>query len=214
MLTRLETPRAGRLATLALALLLAACGGGDDASSFAGTVAVGAGVAGASVTVKQVNGVQHALVSDAEGRFAGEWRQATPAMIQCRGGSAAGQPNGLVLHAFVADGATLNCTPLTELLVWRRFGMVPAQAFARFDAALATGAADSTSAEASVLNALAELAGAYLDTDRTPRDWATRTLRAGDAADDHDVALHAVAEVLEGRQAALDMLGELIVAPN
>lgn len=214
MLTRLEAPRAGRLASLALALLLVACGDGDDAASFAGTVAVGAGVAGASVTVKQANGVQHALVSDAEGRFAGEWRQATPAMIECRGGSAAGQPNGLVLHAFVASGATLNCTPLTELLAWRRLGLSPAQAFARFDTALASSAADNTSAEASVLNALAELAGAYVDTDRRPRDWTTRPLRAGDAADDHDVALHGVAEVLEGRQAALDLLGELIVAPN
>lgn len=214
MLTRLEAPRAGRLATLALALLLSACAGGGDASSFAGTAAVGAGVAGASVTVKQANGVQHALVSDAEGRFAGEWRQSTPAMIQCRGGSAAGQPNSLVLHAFVDGGATLNCTPLTELLAWRRLGLSPAQAFARFDTALASGAADSAGAEASVLNALADLAGAYFDADRIPRDWATRPLRAGDAADDHDVALHGVAEVLEGRQAALDLLGELIVAPN
>lgn len=214
MLKRLEAPRAGRLATFALALLLSACAGGDDASSFAGTAAVGAGVAGASVTVKQANGVVHALVSDAEGRFAGDWRQATPAMIECRGGAADGQPNGLVLHAFVDGGATLNCTPLTELLAWRRFGMSPAQAFARFDTALAAGAADSAGAETSVLNALADLAGAYFDSDRTPRDWVTRLLRAGDAADDHDVALHGVAEVLEGRQAALDLLGELIVTPN
>jgi hypothetical protein len=124
------------LASAGLALL-AACGGGGGGSAdttagpsvpLSGTVAVGAPLVGATVTVKGANGEIATATTNADGEYTTNIAAlTTPLMVQARGTSA-GNPIELFSLATSAS-ATLNVTPLTHAVTTQVFGGHPAISF-------------------------------------------------------------------------------------
>lgn len=141
------------LAPLAASLLLAACGGGDTmdlASSKAenmatgsGVAAVGAPLAGASVSIRCAGGAPLSLVTDASGAFTFPVSGLQlPCAARVSGGSAGGVANTRTLHSVFAVFGRVNVTPLTELLVAR---LVEGEPAGYFDAFTTAGQASKVS---------------------------------------------------------------------
>lgn len=151
----------------ALLMLLTACGGGkgdqikqaavsEDAlsntlsptpppSTLTGTVAVGAAVVGAQVTVKCLNGTASAVApTDAVGAFSIALRDLLPpCLLQASGGTVNGQGLTATLHGLAHAAGVANITPLTELTLARALGRDPANSYAAF-----SGSADMPDAVA------------------------------------------------------------------
>lgn len=84
-----------------------------------GTVATGAPIIGATVSIKDANGVVVSAVTNGGGfyQFNGNPGQlTTPFALEVSGGNLNGLPNTLVLHSLSAQGGNINVTPLTEFL--------------------------------------------------------------------------------------------------
>ena len=135
----MQSPRRA-VAPLALASLLAACGGGGGGGegggggaslSINGTAATGPAIAGATVAAKCAAGSGSATTSSSgsfDMKIAGG---ASPCVLRVSSGGGA-------LHSLVpagSSGATANLTPLSELIVARVNGGDPDALFTTFDAA-------------------------------------------------------------------------------
>jgi hypothetical protein len=124
--------------TLALmsAVLLSSCGGGGGAGSISGdtnladgTVAVGAPIAGALVTARDVNGkTSNTVTADAEGKYSRLNLSGLTAPIIIDATGELGQmPVKLSTPLTSASGGTTNVTPLTTALSAMLAGGDPAQ---------------------------------------------------------------------------------------
>ncbi len=190
---------------------VAACGD-DPAQEVSGTAAVGAALAGATVQVRDAQGQVRHATADASGAFRLSGVPDGALMVRCEGGLAQGEANRQRLHGLVLGGRTVNCTPLTELALWKVMGGPPGQAFDSFGAGTARdlSAAAMAEAESAVLAALAAGAGVDIDPAAIPRRWHDTPLRAGDAGDAHDAALDALREAIAD-QGSMDFMGEMVV---
>ncbi|WP_240071666.1 hypothetical protein [Cupriavidus taiwanensis] len=190
---------------------VAACGD-ELAQDVSGTAAVGAALAGASIQVRDSQGQVRHATADASGAFRLSGVPDGALMVRCEGGLAQGEPNRQRLHGLVLGGRTVNCTPLTELALWKLTGGPPAQAFDGFGRASAKGlsAQALVEAESAVLAALAAGAGVDVDPAAVPRGWHDTPLQAGNAGDAHDAALDALREAIAD-QASMDFMGEMVV---
>ncbi|WP_077035824.1 carboxypeptidase-like regulatory domain-containing protein [Pelomonas sp. KK5] len=191
-----------QLFSIAALLSLAGCLGGG-AEPVTGTAAVGAALDGASVELRDALGGRHAATSDAQGRFTLDEVPAGPVMVRCTA-------NAQRLHGLLLNGRIVNCTPLTELALWKLLGRAPAGVFDGFSEADAKGldAGAVAAAEAAVLAALRDGAGVDIDPSAVPVQWAQTRLVAGSAQDAHDLALDALGLQVKG-QAALDLMGDV-----
>lgn len=148
-MTSAQHPRSTRAWPVigALVLILSACGSGGDSGSppteptvakttFTGTVATGAALAGASVSIKCLVG-EGTVTSGDDGTYTVALNDATLPCIA----SATSTDGNTVLHAVVdpAGGTTqtLNINPLTELVAAKLAGGDPATLQAAFDTAAA-----------------------------------------------------------------------------
>lgn len=190
---------------------VAACGD-DPAQEVSGTAAVGAALAGATVQVRDAQGQVRHATADASGAFRLSGVPDGALMVRCEGGLAQGEANRQRLHGLVLSGRTVNCTPLTELALWKVMGGPPGQAFDSFGAGTASNlsAAAMAEAESAVLAALAAGAGVDIDPAAIPRRWHDTPLRAGNAGDAHDAALDALREAIAD-QGSMDFMGEMVV---
>ncbi|TDF65132.1 hypothetical protein [Cupriavidus sp. L7L] len=190
---------------------LAACGD-DESRDIGGTAAVGAALAGASVQLRDTQGQVRQATADASGAFRLHSVPDGAVMVRCDGGQAQGEANRQRLHGLVLAGQTVNCTPLTELALWKLLDGPPAQAFDSFGPQHAARlSADAiAAAEQAVLDALAEGAGVGIDPAAVPRRWHDTPLAAGNPADPHDAALDAMREAIAD-QPTLDLMGEMVL---
>ncbi|EYS87344.1 hypothetical protein CF68_03050 [Cupriavidus sp. SK-4] len=190
---------------------VAACGD-DHAPEVSGTAAVGAALAGATVQLRDAQGQVRNATTDAKGAFRLAEVPGGALMVRCEGGLAQGEPNRLRLHGLVLGGRTVNCSPLTELALWKLLGGPPAQAFDSFGQGRARdlSAEAMAEAEAAVLAALAAGAGVDIDPAALPRRWHDTPLEAGNASDPHDAALDALRDAIAD-QASMDFMGEMVV---
>ncbi|WP_454711819.1 hypothetical protein [Cupriavidus nantongensis] len=199
--------------------LVLACGvavvtacGDDSAQEVSGTAAVGAALAGATVQLRDAQGqVRHAS-ADASGVFRLSGVPDGALMVRCEGGNAQGQPNRQRLHGLVLGGRTVNCTPLTELALWKLTGGPPSQAFDSFGKGTASDLSAETlaAAETAVLAALTAGAGVDIDPAAIPQRWHDTPLQPGNTSDPHDAALDALREAIAD-QTAMDFMGEMVV---
>lgn len=128
--------KVARSLALLFPITLAACGGGGDQPStlagptFSGTVAIGEPLAGASVLVWDLDGVQTNTVTDAAGRYSVQFIR-PPSGRQLYFietiAPATGVPNAPAAYPRLYSlanraGGTLNVTPLTTLLVAQLLG--------------------------------------------------------------------------------------------
>jgi len=116
------------LAAVALAALLAGCGGGG-VLEIRGFAATGAAIIDGDVTAKCVNGPELTGKTAADGTFRlGLARdQSPPCLVRVSKG-------GTTLFSFAGDKGRLNVTPLTDLSVRRALGADPATVFGAFSA--------------------------------------------------------------------------------
>lgn len=125
--------RSALATTMSLALSLVACGGGGDAAPstphLTGTAAVGAALAGANVTARCAAGPDITGTTGSDGEFDLSLAsgQALPCMVRVTGGSPA-----VTLHSLATASGRINITPLTELIVARAAGQMPASLFEPF----------------------------------------------------------------------------------
>ncbi|WP_354683534.1 hypothetical protein [Cupriavidus necator] len=193
------------------AAAVAACGD-DHAQEVSGTAAVGAALAGATVQLRDTQGQMRQPTADAKGAFRLAGVPGGALMVRCEGGLAHGEPNRQRLHGLVLGGRIVNCSPLTELALWKLLGGPPGQVFDSFGQGTARdlSAAAMAAAEAAVLATLATGAGVDIDPAAVPRRWHDTPLAAGDASDAHDAALEALREAIAD-QASMDFMGEMVV---
>jgi len=218
---------------LALAIifssLLAGCGGGGVVTSaglvggsernpapdpiasiltLSGTAATGRAIAAAAIGAKCQIGSGNATTAD-DGRFQINVTDgALPCLLQTTDPS-----DGSTLHSAAgsADGttttATVNVTPLTEMLTARVLGQPPAAFYAAFDAGAATLKLSPARLKAAQNDVTAVLTGT-VDTTQLPADFAASPLKAAtptDASmgDKYDQLLDALRIKLNARQVAL-----------
>lgn len=182
--------------TLACAVLIAGCGGGDTAPatpSLSGVAAVGAPIVGGSVAVKCAGGLALNTTTSA----AGAWQvsfsgQTLPCAVQVSGGTAGGSANTTPYHSLALSLGTVNITPLTDLVVAQLTG---ASFSTWFDAPMFTGV--DTAAVNAALNSVATGLGLNGTLGSLNPLTAAFAAQPGDTLDD----------MLEAMQAALGTLG-------
>lgn len=153
---------------LASALALSACGGGGGASTsagpaLAGTAAVGAALANASVVAKCTAGPDLTGTTDSAGRYnlALTSSHTAPCIVQVAGGSPS-----ITLYGYATAAGTVNVTPLTDLVLTKALGAAPANAFASFDSTTAaTIGAGLTAAKTYVNNQVKAMTGSSPSAD-------------------------------------------------
>lgn len=122
------------IGTVLLGILLSACGGGGGGSNppppnktLSGTAATGAPVAGATVTLKDRNGVSRTTTTASNGSYSLNVTGLTPPfLVRVEGGTT-------VLYSTAANDGTLNVHPFTNLIVtvyYETFGTTVDAAFA------------------------------------------------------------------------------------
>lgn len=199
-----------RISLAMAALLLAACGGGGgggDTSNtlqLSGTAATGLAIAGKTVEAKCASGTGTAT-SGADGSYSVSVSGGTlPCVLRVTAA------DGTVLHA-VAQGsgssATVNITPLSELMLARLAGKKPADFFGAFEPAKITASA-VTEAQAAVVSALqdiVDLSGINLLSDKLQ---AASGSSSGNA---FDQKLDALKARLAAAQTTLDGLTQAMV---
>ncbi|WP_202922511.1 hypothetical protein [Sinimarinibacterium sp. NLF-5-8] len=117
----------------AAAALLAGCGGHSGSPGLEGIVATGAAVANANVAVACADGSRLSGTTTQAGRYRDLSipASALPCALQASGGT---PTLSAPLHSYLAEGNSVNITPLTDLVVAAASGQVPSQWFAGFDA--------------------------------------------------------------------------------
>jgi len=159
--------RSCRAATLAAgALLASACTDQDDRvgaaptpalEELSGTAAVGAPIAGGSVTAKCGGGLSFAGTTGSDGSFriVDVPRQALPCALRVSGGTVDGVASTRNYHSFAAAAGVVNLTPLTDLAVAAASGMDPQAWFEAIGAAQPPRLAAVATALATLLERLA-----------------------------------------------------------
>ncbi len=114
---------------VAVAALLAACGGSSTNPSISGLAATGAALANAIVTAKCSSGPTVTGMTFSDGSFSLQLTgsQAMPCLVQVSNGA-------VTLHGFAVDAGRINVTPLTDWVIAKAIGVDDAVAFASFDA--------------------------------------------------------------------------------
>lgn len=117
--------------SLALAALVAGCGGGNDdpapaASTLSGVAAVGDPIVGGAIAVKCAGGAALATTTSASGG----WQvsisgQTLPCAVQVSGGTVGGTANTTPYHSIAVSFGTINVTPLTDLVVAQLLATAP-----------------------------------------------------------------------------------------
>lgn len=150
--------------TLGIALL-SSCGGGGDSvvvpSTLNGLAAQGVAMGGASVTAKCTTGAILTTTAAADGRFSLSLAntQALPCILKAQSGTTA-------VYSYAVDYGRVNLTPLSDLVLTAAGRDMPANLFAAWTPALATGInANLVSAKAYVHNQIAQLDFNAVDTD-------------------------------------------------
>lgn len=142
------------------ALLLSACGGGGGDTTapvpLSGTVAVGAPLANADVSIKGANGGTASAITDANGDYTADIAGLTAPFMVRASGLSAGVPTELFSVATSAT-ATLNVTPLTTALTTQVLGTAPAQAFEQASAIAAVNATTLNLAKTRLVQALEDV---------------------------------------------------------
>ncbi|MEM5432734.1 carboxypeptidase-like regulatory domain-containing protein [Cupriavidus oxalaticus] len=207
-----KQPGSWRHLVLACAVAALAACGDDESRDLSGTAAVGAPLTGASVQLRDTKGQVRQATTDAGGAFRLAGVPDGAVMVRCEGGLAQGEANRLQLHGLVQAGSTVNCTPLTELALWKLLDGPPARAFDSFGPAHAARLSSDAiaAAEQAVLAALADGAGVDVDPAAVPRRWHDTPLAAGNPGDPHDAALDGMREAIAD-QPTLDLMGEMVV---
>jgi hypothetical protein len=203
-----RTPFFRRATTVVLAALLAACGGGGGdgesttptAHALGGTAAVGAPIAGGTVSVACAGGDGATATTAGDGTWTVDVTGRTlPCAVQVSGGTAGGAASTVTLHsvALAFDG-TVNLTPLTDLALAQLLAGNPSAWFADpdFSGIDAAAVADAVEALAASLGLADALAG-------TDPFTATFEAQAGDTVDDLLEALQAALGTLSKTYAAL-----------
>jgi len=157
---------------VAAAALVAACGGGGGGGETAaaqsdvtlsGVAATGLALATAPVDVKCASGTGSATTNASGGYTVTVANGALPCIVKVTGTAADGST--VTLHS-LAQGtgstATANVTPLTEMILARAVGTLPADLFANFGTGTAVTAAAVTQASTDILAALSTAAGVDL----------------------------------------------------
>jgi hypothetical protein len=193
--------------TIALAAVLAACGGGDGNGSstapttqtLGGTAAVGAPIVGGSVAVSCAGGDALAATTSSTGTWTVTVSgQTLPCAVQVSGGTVGGSASTVKLHSIaLAFDGTVNLTPLTDLAVAKLIAGDPAAWFAK---PVFTGV--DQAAVAAAVEALATSLGLATALGTTDPFTAAFEAKAGDAIDD----------LLEALQAALGSLSKTYAA--
>lgn len=121
------------IATLS-ALGLQGCGGGsgsDASAHLSGTAAVGAALPGATVTARCASGPELTGTTAGDGHFdlTLSGNQTLPCVLRVTGGSPT-----VTLHSLATAAGRVNITPLTELVLARATGGLPATLFETPDA--------------------------------------------------------------------------------
>ena len=176
--------------------------------TLSGTAATGRAIAVAAISAKCQVGSGSATTSD-DGRFQ---INVTGGMLPCLL-QTTDPTDGSTLHgaAGSADGttstATVNVTPLTEMLTARALGQTPAAFFAAFDAGSATQNLSPARLKAAQTDVTTVLTGT-VDTTQLPADFAASPLKAAtatdaSAGDKHDQLLDALRSKLNARHVAL-----------
>ena len=166
-----------------IAAALAACGGGDDymttpaapaATTLGGTIAVGAPMLNATISVKDAQGVVVSAAVGADGSYSGLSLAGLVAPFSLQ---ACGFIDGNYgcYYAVVGQAGTGNVTPLTNATVALALGSDPAALFAAAGGASAPSAAALDTQAAKLRSALADLlakagVGAGVDFATTPFD--------------------------------------------
>jgi len=206
-----------RVAFVSAACLLASCGGGgggDDGGGPAppsgglvvsGTVATGAALAAAAVDVKCRTGAASAT-SAANGTYAVTVTGGTlPCAVRATSGS-------LILHSIatgIGSSAHANVTPVTELVVARVSGVLPANYFAAFGAATSLSDSAVAQAAAAVVASL-EANGLSLAGVGDPVAGPLIAASGSAAGDAHDQALERLDSALAASGVALDVLAQAV----
>lgn len=160
--------------TLALAVaLLAACGGGNDPPpelQLSGVAATGKAMAGAAIEVKCDGGSDETIADDAGAYSVTLMEASLPCSVRATGTG----DHPVVLHSIAEAGtsktgqnrteALANVTPLTELVLARLTGQLPADFHAGFSGDTVTPE-DLETATQEVLEALQDAAGITLEGD-------------------------------------------------
>lgn len=119
--------------TLAVALMLGACGGSDtppsaSANVLSGTAAVGAPVVGGTVSVSCAGGSTLSTSTSSMGVWSVTTAgQTLPCAVQISGGTIGvnGSINSTPYHSIAVTFGTINITPLTDLIVANLIGAMP-----------------------------------------------------------------------------------------
>ncbi len=103
---------------VAVAALLAACGGSSTNPSISGLAATGAALANASVTAKCSSGPTVTGMTFSDGSFSIQLTgsQAMPCLVQVSNGA-------VTLHGFAVDAGRINVTPLTDWVIAKAIGV-------------------------------------------------------------------------------------------
>ncbi|MES2742272.1 MAG: carboxypeptidase-like regulatory domain-containing protein [Pseudomonadota bacterium] len=131
----------GGIAALGSAVLLSGCGGGGSSAPVAvtppvtvaskpmsGTVASGAPMLGATVTVKDANGVTRSAIAAADGTYSGVSTEGTTGPYSVQGCGVV-DANYTCLYSVVQQAGVANVTPLTNATVALALGGDPAAMF-------------------------------------------------------------------------------------
>jgi hypothetical protein len=172
------------MSALAVVTMLTACGGGGSAGgstpSLTGTVAVGAPMANATITVKDGAGNTKTTTTDTNGKYtiSDVSTLKAPLMLQAKG-----QVTGreLTLHSVLETTPTassvLNATPATEAITAHAMGNDPASVFADQTKIANINANDLKAAKTKLTEAIAEVLKA-MGQDSTKIDLFTTAFNA------------------------------------
>lgn len=208
--------------TVALAALLSACGGGGGAGApaapiappapaaltISGTAATGAAMAAAAVQIKCAGGTGTAT-SSADGSYTASITGASlPCVLSATSGTTTLRS---VAEAGSATSATVNITPLSEIITAKLAGGDASTLFATFDAAAqakltATGLADARVAVTAALKGTVDLTG--VDPIKDPLVAAT----TGKAGNELDKKLDALGAALKAGGVSVTDVGTALVA--
>lgn len=198
------------LAVLTCSVLMAACGGGGGSSpaptsttTISGTAATGAAMAGAAITVKDVNGLTRTATSASNGSYSVNVAGLTaPLLIKATLGGASNY--SIALPSDI--NGRINITPLTSLIAANAIGANPDGIFAAYGATQAASITTNSTAATAAAQLLAAALGVNVDP-----------LRANFSADHSglDAVLDVINVEFNGNTATIsDALGNTILTDD
>jgi hypothetical protein len=203
----------------AIAALLTACGGGGGTDStgptsttltLSGTAATGLAISGATVQAKCASGIGTAT-TQADGRYSITVDGgALPCVLEVA--PAGGEPLHSVIDGSGGGSATVNITPLTELVAANAAGGSPAALFANFDAA-AQAKLSANNVQAAVGAVITALQGVVDLTGVNPiKDTLVAATGAGATGNALDQKLDTLKTALDAAQTTLAELTAAVAA--